>query len=173
MAMHIRKEVPAGDVPVEFMKQALADLEAAETLNTLMCGAAWASNYYRGQAVLWLTFHAVELFLKGCILKLSPTAKVNGHSLAALTMKLRKLAPKTNFDPPFGVEALPPYPELTKAAEEQERKIHEVLRYPIDTQGKPWPGVRGFSAPSFRRTLAQVRKDCERLYEQVFEGKDG
>lgn len=94
------------------MKLALSHLEAAEKLNDLMSEKSWPSNYYRGQAVLLLVFHAVELFLKGFILKLAPATKVEGHSLAAFTKKLKTLAPDIEFQPPFKVEALPPYPGL-------------------------------------------------------------
>lgn len=171
--MHIQQEVTDSDVPMEFVKQARAYLEAAEKLNTLMCDGAWASNYYRGRVVLWLAFHAVELYLKGFILKLDPRASVNGHSLAVLTAKLKTLAPRTEFDPPFGIEALPPDPELVQQVEKDEKKIHEMLRYPIDTEGKPWPGVQGFSASMFHNTLALTHTDCERLYVRLFENRDG
>ncbi|MBI5047672.1 MAG: hypothetical protein HZB54_01790 [Deltaproteobacteria bacterium] len=166
MTIHLRREVSDRDVPMEFMKLALSYLEAAERLNSLMLEKAWPSNYYRGQAVLLLTFHAVELFLKGFILKLAPRAKVDGHSLAALTNKLKGLASDIEFDPPFKVEALTPF--LVLGAEAKEKKFHEVLRYPINKKGKPWPGVRGFSTSSCNRMLKRVRADCERLYVRVF-----
>lgn len=172
-SMHILGEVQAEDVPIEFMKQALSHLEAAERLNALMCEGDWPANFYRGRAVLWLAFHAVELFLKGCILKLDPSTKVGGHSLATLAKKLKKLAPDVTFDPPFGNEPLPPYPGLVAKAERNEKRIHEVLRYPTDNEGKPWPGAHGFSAPLFESTLAKIRKDTEVLYDRFFEGKDG
>ena len=172
-SMHVLREVRAEDIPIEYMKQALSHLEAAESLNTLMCEGTWPANFYRGRAVLWLAFHAVELFLKGCLLKLDPNAKVGGHSLANLTKKLKKLAPDVTFDPPFSNEPLPPYPGLVEKAEREERRIHEVLRYPTDTEGKPWPGAHGFSAPLFKGTLAAIRKDTEALYDRFFEGKNG
>lgn len=171
--MHIQQEVTDSDVPIKFVKQARAHLEAAKKLNTLMCDGAWASNYYRGQAVLWLAFHAVELYLKGFILKLDPRTSVNGHSLAVLTAKLKSLAPKTQFDPTFGIEALPPDPERVKQVEKSEKKIHEMLRYPIDTEGKPWPGVRSFSASMIQNELTLIHTECERLYVQLFENREG
>lgn len=154
---------------MEFMKLALSQLEAAEQLTSLMSDRKWSSNYYRGQAVSLLIFHSAELFLKGFILKLAPKEKVMGHSLASLVKKLNRLAPDIKFEPPFKVEALVPYPALVSQAAEREKKFHEVIRYPIDTNGDPWPGVRGFSVPSCRRMLQAVRRDCERAYEQIFE----
>lgn len=171
-SVHVRIEVPESEIPIDFMKRGLSYLEAAETLNTLMCENAWPSNYYRGQAVLWLTFHAVELLLKGCILKLKPRARVGGHSLADLTATLKKLAPGIDFEAPFGAEALPPYPEFVEIAKRSEKKLHEVFRYPVNSEGKPWPGVHGFSAPLFQSTLADIREKCEKLYDRVFENKD-
>jgi hypothetical protein len=166
--IHLRGEVKEADVPMEFMKLALSHLQAAEQLNALMSESRWSSNYYRGQSVLLLTFHSVELFLKGAVLKLDPNAKVGGHSLAKLAKTLKRLAPDFDFEPPFKVEALVPYPELVRRAERDEARFHEVLRYPIDTNGKPWPGGRGFSASSCSRLLAKIRADCERLYDRVF-----
>ena len=157
---------------MEFMKLALSHLEAAEQLTSLMSERKWLANYYRGQSVLLLTFHCVELFLKGFILKLAPSTKVEGHSLAKLVKTLKRLAPDIEFDPPFKIESLVPYPELVRKAEADEKRFHEVLRYPIDRNGKPWPGTRGFSASSCKRLLEGVRTDCERVYVRVFE-QDG
>jgi hypothetical protein len=167
--IHLRGEVNQSDVPMEFIKLALSHLQAAEQLNLLMSERHWPSNYYRGQAVLLLVFHATELFLKGFILKLDPNSKVSGHSLAKLTKTLKRLAPEVEFDPPFKVEALAPYPERVRQAEKNEARFHEVLRYPIDSNGIPWPGVRGFSASSCKRFLARVQADCERVYVHIFE----
>lgn len=172
-SMHVQGQILAEDIPIEFMKQALSHLEAAEKLNTLMCDGTWPSNFYRGRAVLWLAFHAIELFLKGRILKVDPSAKVGGHSLADLTKKLKGLTPDIIFDPPFGVEPLPPYPELGKKAEREEKRIHELLRYPTDTEGRPWLGAHGFSAPLFQGTLTNIRRDTEALYDRFFKSKDG
>ena len=173
MNIHLRREVLESDIPEEFIKLALSHLEAAEKLTSLMSKGAWKSNYYRGQSVLLLTFHAVELFLKGFVLKLAPGTKVKGHSLAKLAAKLKALDPGIDFDPPFKVEALVPYPEAVRLSEAKEKKFHEVLRYPIDEDGKPWPGVRGFSAASCQRLLKRVRAECEQVYVRVFEGKNG
>ena len=169
MDIYLRGEIKNGDVPMEFMKLALSHLQAAEQLTSLMSDRKWSSNYYRGQVVSLLIFHSTELFLKGFILKLAPKEKVNGHSLASLGKKLNHLAPDIQFDPPFNVDALVPYPELVRQAAEREKRFHQVFRYPIDTNGEPWPGVRGFSVPSCRRLLEAVRRDCERAYEQIFE----
>ena len=167
--MHVRFEVRTDDIPLEFMKQGLSHLEASEKLNALMCEGTWPSNFYRGQPVVWLAFHAVELFLKGCILKVDPNANASGHSLADLTTKLRDLAPDVEFEPPFQPETFPPFPGLIEQAKRKEKKVHEVLRYPTNTEGKPWSGAHGFSAPLFRDTLARIRKDTERLYDRFFE----
>lgn len=78
----------------------------------------------------------------------------------------------SSFKPPFGIEPLPPYPELVEGAKQKEKKIHEVLRYPVDMNGKPWPGAHGFSALLFQGTLARIRKDTESLYARFFEGKE-
>lgn len=85
MPIHVNREVEPTGVPEEFARSAVAYLDSAEKLNSLMADGQWSSNFHRGQAVLWLIFHAVELFLKACILRLDPAAKVSGHSLPWLS----------------------------------------------------------------------------------------
>jgi HEPN domain-containing protein len=125
-------------------------------------------NYYQGQTVLLLAHHSVELFLKGFILKLDPNRKVRTHSLQRLMRTLKELDPSLAFDPPFKMEALVPYPALVVKADKASEAFHEVLRYPTDRDGQPWPGVRGFSLDGCIRLLQKVHSDCERVCGSLF-----
>jgi hypothetical protein len=168
MPLHIRKEVAKHAVPIEFIRLAFAHLESSDKLNSLMNDGSWSCSFYKGQVVHWLAFHATELFLKGCILQISPRSSINDHSLARLGRKLKTLRPDIDFHVPFRVEALPPYPELVAKAEKLEKKIHERLRYPTDTAGDPWSGVHGFDSELFSRTLQKLRADLERVANELF-----
>ena len=69
--MDILEPLTVEQVPDELFRLAEAYLDAAENLNRQMKEGAWRSSYQRGQVVLYLTLHAVELTLKGCIKKLA------------------------------------------------------------------------------------------------------
>ena len=168
MPLHIRKEVTKYAIPVEFIRLAFAHLESAEKLNLLMNEGAWSSSFHKGRVVHWLAFHATELFLKACILRVNPKSQVNDHSLARLLKKLKTLRSDIEFRAPFEVNPMPPYPELVADAKKLEERIHERLRYPTDTAGKPWSGVHGFDSELFSHTLQRLRGDFERIATLLF-----
>ena len=62
--MFINQEIDPADIPVEYIRLSFAFLESAEKLNSEIAGDKWEGNFHRGQAVLWLFFHATELFLE-------------------------------------------------------------------------------------------------------------
>ena len=165
---HVRRQIVADEVSEEFVDSAFAFLDASENLNSLMINQMWPGSFNRGKVVLWLAFHSVELFLKGCILERDADAKVNGHSLFKLNEEFHKLAPEIEFVPPFGVEEMPPEPEIRKLVEEQERRTHEVFRYPTGQSGEPWSGAHMFSSALFAATLKEIRQDFERIQALVF-----
>lgn len=152
---------------MEFVALAFAYLESAEQLTRLMNTKTWASSFHRGQAAKWLAFHACELFMKGCILHASRAAPVRGHSMQTLLRQFGKHFPTVPFDPPFRVDAIPPYPALVEEAAKRDRKFQERLKYPVDSDGKPWPGAHGFFSEVFSTTLANLRADFERIVELI------
>lgn len=141
-------------------------LDAAENLNRQMKDGTWPSSYQRGQVVLYLTLHATELTLKGCIKKLQPSFNAGHSTIARLSEHLRTLKPSIQFDPPFGTE---PIPELEGEVdiEKLNRIAHQVFRYPMDRAGRPWEGLFAFSADMFNSSLTQLRSDFEYMRYQV------
>lgn len=138
-----------------------------------MVSGEWQGSFNRGEVILWLAFHATELFLKGCIIRLDPSANPGGHTLNALLDKLLKLKSSISFELPFSADALPSTPEGEAWAKEQNAKAHQNLRYPADTSGKPWPGVKGFCPESFSATLAKLRAQMESIYDELFNSGRG
>jgi hypothetical protein len=165
--MFIRQEAQLSDVPTEFIKSAFAHLEAAERLNAEIVNGSWAGNYQRGQVVMWLTFHATELFLKGFISKVAPTSKIKGHTLPRLKEQLESTAGAIDFQLPFLGEAPDGFENLIQ---EYVQTVHERFRYPTDQSGLPWSGVAGFSAQLFTRTLKKLRADAEAAHVRLFAG---
>ena len=173
MPISVHHSILKDQPDVENIKLALAYLEAAESLNIEMIAARTPESFYRGQPVLWLAFHALELFLKGFILKLAPGSNPSGHSIPELLDALQALDSTIEIPHPFGVEAMPDYPEFVVEAKRLNRTLHEQLRYMSDRSGEPWPGIRGFSAALFQQTLTELRTYLEKAYDKVFrEGDD-
>jgi hypothetical protein len=156
LQVHIRQQVQPQKVPEELLLGAFSYLEAAEQLNSVLLEKPDASSFYRGQVILWLSFHASELILKASILRVAPAEKATGHSLRRLTQKLRSLRPDAVFEPPFQKQALPPYPDLVRKAERESDLVGEALRYATNNSGIPWLGPRGFSPDLFAKTLQRL-----------------
>lgn len=168
MQMFIRQEVHPTDVPNEFVKSAFAYLDAAEKLNGEMAAEKWPGDYRNAQVILWLTFHATELFLKGCIAKLDPTGAVLGHTLPVLKTRLESLTGKVELQLPFDVEGSDGTPEIEALIKNHLRTTHEQLRYPTDQGGVPWSGLQGFSPQLFAGTLQNFKSEAGALKSRLF-----
>ncbi len=166
MALHIRPTLTKPSVPEEFITLSFAYLDSAENLNSLMSEESWPGSFQHGQVVLYLTCHATELFLTGCILSISLNTQVKGHSLARLAERLELLDHAIEFKPPFMVEAFSP--DLIAKAEKDNTQPHERLRYPINNNGEPWPGLHAFDAKTFAPILRTLGEDFARIYQHVF-----
>lgn len=163
----VLESFPPEQMPDALFKLSDAYLDAAENLNRQMNDGTWPSSYQRGQVVLYLTLHAVELTLKGCIKRLQPSFNSGHSTITKLSQHLRTLRPSIEFDPPFGTEPIPIELEGEVDVEKWDRIAHQVFRYPMDRDGKPWNGLFGFSADMFSSSLIQLRHDFEHMRYQV------
>jgi hypothetical protein len=152
---------------------AKANLDAAETLCTRLCSEKDGAGYADGAVVMSLTFHSLELFFKGGILKLHPDEQFggrSGHDLDSLSKRYFNLYPKQEFQ--FEVPFRREFPEvlgemtteeltaLRAYIEDQNRKTPEDQRhrYPIGTDGKTWEGAFGFEPTTFLETLRGLQR---------------
>lgn len=170
--MHVAPEFSAAEAPERLRSLAIAYLDASEKLCQEMVDGAWPPSFERGQPVLWLAFHATELFLKACLSPLGPNQLNNPHSLTELLLAFGAKYPAIPFEPPFGCEPMPADPELMELALKGDAALHQQLRYPIDRRGQPWPGVRAFTPPLFLFSLQRLRQDFERISALVFRTRE-
>ena len=172
--MNIERRVETdADVPRQFVRSAFAFLAAAQSVTNSMLKGRFPSDVVHGDVVLWLAFHASELFCKGCILRKQPRASVHGHSLAKLLERLEALSPGVGFQPPFDVEIVPRSADSPGLRAEAHKRIHERLRYPTNSAGRRWTGVRAFSPDSFSSELIDLRRQMERVQSQLFASESG
>ena len=84
--------------PEQFAAYALAFLDSAQRLCTILAGSHKKATFERGSVVLHLTAHAVELFLKGAILRKKPEERYShDHDLEHLHNRYKSLYPARRF----------------------------------------------------------------------------
>lgn len=166
--MLIAPEYGSNEVSDHFRDLAMAYLDAAERLCKDLCSESWPPTFHKGQVTLWLAFHATELLIKGCIRKASPEQLKNKHSLGELLLTFSALYPALEFNPPFGPEPVPADWELMELALKSDATFHQRLRYPVDTAGSQWGGIRTYSPELFSAELETLRQDFKRISTAVF-----
>ena len=156
--------------PEHFADLANAYLDSGILLCSEMSNGSFSTTFSRGRVVLFLSLHSVELFLKGAILKRSPSAALNTHVLRDLQSTYNELYPEDRFrwELPFKTEYLGFTAQEVETLLKRERPLDQMYRYPSDTKGNPWRGIIGFEAKDFLRKLENIKEDFCRLEKQIF-----
>lgn len=173
--------------PEQLFAYADAYRNAAATMCQQMMSDATRSTWPNATVVLMLTAHAVELFLKGTLLKGSPVASVRygTHNIDVLSAKYRLQFPGPSFewDIPFSsgltvaelIELMADeFPTLTENEIKEMRTELEkrrtarpapsvLYRYPTDKVGTEWGDNEGFEPHSFLSLLDQIENDFKRI----------
>jgi len=171
--MYLESDCIEKDIASQFHDLAVAYLESAERLCREMVDGTWSPSFNNGQGCLWLAFHATELFLKGCIRSVSPERLRNIHSLGEIQVTFSSLFPTVKFESPFGPEPISPQPVLMDLALKADATLHHQLRYPVDTSGTPWGGIRVFVPELFLAEIERLRSDFDRVSSIVRSKSDG
>ena len=169
-------------VPRQYLSFSDAYLDSASRLCTVLKRSPRKSNYARGSVVLHLTFHAIELFLKGAILERNQKEKLKTHDIQDLSNRYNNLytGKKYKFHAPFirsGDKA--DFSEFfsPKDLEEVETKIKERKRknplgqrhrYPEKKEGQPWDGEVGFEPESYLVTIKKLKADIAQVTKLIF-----
>jgi hypothetical protein len=125
----------------------------------------------RGAVVCFCYRHAIELFVKACILHREPIGKCD-HNISNLRKQYFKLYPdpKFAFQTPYDISAddleeLFGCPVLD--IEEFEKKEDQVYRYFSDKQGRSPKGGHMFGPGAWLSMLDQLERDIDRIWEQI------
>ena len=166
-------------VPEQLFRYASAYRSSSAVLCEKFESDTTFSTWPNAAVVLMLAAHAVELFLKGALLKRNvKEAWDYNHSINKLAEKYRE----TFQEPPFKWD-IPFAPTLTEtewiAWMQQnnpaytEAELKGILkswpdpsilyRYPVNKVDQDWPGLYGFYPPEFSQTLYQVECDFDRI----------
>jgi hypothetical protein len=149
----------------QFESLSFAYLDSAQELCDAIAASPNEATFEKGTVVLYLAAHAVELFLKGAILRKAPDERF-AHDLGHIHNRYRALFPAQRFaltTMPFMTE----YPGMTKQeiaeAKREQPDPSELYRYPVSKSGEPWEAALGFEAASYSRALGVLRADFRRI----------
>lgn len=179
--MVVESDLANLSTPRQFLSFSDAYLDSASRLCTVLKRSPRKSNYARGSVVLYLAFHAIELFLKGAILEREPNEKLTNHDIQDLSNRYNNLYPgkKYEFHAPFisrekvdlseifGPEII----EEVKASLEESKKKNpwdQRHRYPRNLEGQPWRGAVGFEPGSFLVEIKKLQAVIARLTNLIF-----
>jgi hypothetical protein len=159
-------------VPERLFTYADSYRNAASLVCTKIADDPRSFSWPDAAVVLMLAAHAVELFLKGALLKRCPDDNVFGykHRLGELSAAYRRrfTEPSFDWDIPFQLGEWP------DGITEQEKKLlgntpepSILYRYPVDTKGGDWEGLYGFEPHSFLTLLHQLGQDFKVIKSQL------
>lgn len=160
-------EVASLSAPEQFSSFAAAYLDSAIRLCRVLTTSHRKATYERGSVVLYLAAHAVELFLKGAILRKAPNERFN-HGLEHLHNRYCKLYPakKFQFEMPFLTNDSGMSKAEKKMIKELAAPVVQLYRYPQDKEGKPWLGLHAFEPNSFLQVLVTLQDSFGRLINE-------
>lgn len=173
--------------PELFFRLASAYADSSHQIVRSMLAGDLPQTFAHAQTIHFLFAHAVELFLKGAILKstdanekprrkqrgirptrsknrselrgIHPTEIETHHHLQPLYNRYRNLYPKKKFD--FTGR-------IVETVKENPKSPHsEFPRYPVDRKGNVWEGYNAYTLEMWLTETEQLREDFERLISQI------
>lgn len=153
----------------QFASLAFAYLDSARQLCDSLARAPADATFERSTVVLYLSAHAVELFLKGAIIRKSPLEHF-GHNLEQIYNRYRALFPAARFqlsNMPFGSEYVGLTSQEIAEVKREQPDASEQYRYPVNRAGAPWDAAIGFDTFSYCVTLFNMRTDFEKIIAEL------
>ncbi len=162
-------EIEQLDNPDLFHDLAVAYLDISIVTTRSMVYGAFLPRFSHSRAVLSMTYHAIELFLKGAILRATGDKKCTGHILEELYRRYEDLYPgqDMHFDIPFGVVYLGFTPEQVAEMQKEEPPQDQMYRYHTNLAGERWEGIDGFDAESFLPMIESLKETMVDLGRKI------
>ena len=154
--------------PEQYAAYAAAYLDASIRLCSTLARSSRKASFERGSVVIFLMAHAVELFLKGAILRKARTERFS-HNLEHIAKRYTVLYAAKRFrftHLPFQTEYLGMSAAEMAEVKQTQPPVDQRHRYPRDKRGKPWTGLFGFEANSCLQELATLNTDFQRLLKE-------
>jgi hypothetical protein len=161
-----------GNLPVdERLRQlALGYLQSAKVLCIRLGEEPSELNWPRAAVVCFCYRHAVELFLKACILHREPLEKCN-HDISKLREQYFRLYPHQEFyfQTPYNIS----YEDVEELLggrleiEDFERKHDQLYRYLSDKQGRSPKGLHQFAPGMWLSMIVAFESNLVRIWDLI------
>ncbi len=159
-----------------FARQSLGYARSAKSLCAELGEHPERLDWPRASVILFCFYHAVELFLKACILYRSPGEKLGHHSVPHLMDRYHDLYPRDKFfaiQNSFGTDVR----ALAEAfagpgaidIEDFEEKKDQVFRYLSDKEGREPKGLYFFGPGCWLMQVQQFEDDMDRIWGNILE----
>ncbi len=158
-------------VSEKFFIYSEAYLNSAGSLCDLIASSPNKQSYANGVVILYLTFHAVELFLKAAVLTKSPNEPLN-HKIEKYQNRYNKLYPAKRFklEIPFKTEDLDIEKYETAQIDIKLPPQDQVNRYPVDKEGKEWNQPFAFEPYSFQKDINKLKENFRSIRQEINAG---
>ena len=170
-------EIEHLDNPELFHDLAVGYLDTSIVATRAMVYGAFLPRFSHSRVVLSMAHHAIELFLKGAILRATGDKKCSGHLLKDLYKRYVELypEPELHFDLPFGFDYVGFAPEQIAKMRKDEPPQDQMYRYHTNLHGERWGGACGFDAGPYLQTLESLRKSFvdigRRIHWKMYDGQ--
>lgn len=161
-----------GQLPVsERLRQlALGYLESAKTLCIQLGSNPSDLTWSRATVVCFCYRHAVELFLKACILHREPLKKCD-HDISKLRQQYCQIYPHPQFDfetiYDISLEEIETLLGGRTDVEDFERKPDQVFRYLSDKDGRSPKGEYIFAPAGYLSIIERLEQDIARVWRTI------
>lgn len=165
-----------GKLPVDerLRELALGYVQSAKLLSVHLGESPDEISWPRASVARYCYLHAVELFLKSCILHRQPAIEKCSHDISSLRKVYLRLYPdqEFRFETPYDI-SLDDLEDLlgdgAVVVEDFERKRDQVYRYLSDKQGRPPKARYMFSPASGVSMRERLESDINRVWARIRE----
>jgi hypothetical protein len=165
-----------GQQPVDkrLRELALGYVQSAKLLSVFLGESPNELSWPRASVACFCYRHAVELFLKSCILHRLRAIERCSHEVSVLRKEYLRLYPEPEFyfETPYDI-SLDDLDELfgvqVALVEDFERKQDQVFRYLSDKQGRSPRGMYVYSPGGWVSLCARLEADINRVWARIRE----
>jgi hypothetical protein len=157
-----------------FDRCSAAHLESARVLCQRLIDNPSTQTWEMAMVCMSETRHAVELFLKGAILKADPAAQPSVHDLATLGAMYHKLhpAPDRKLTIPFTTQVVVqgggPVDSAAVRKHDKANPIDQRLRYPANRDFEPWPGIHACDPETFLTIIERLEQQMASARQSIY-----
>ncbi len=166
------KEFAQKPVDERLRELALGYVQSAKLLCVSLGERPNELSWPRASVACFCYRHAIELFLKSCILHRIPAIDRCSHDISTLRKEFLRLYTHADFyfETPYDI-SLDDLDELfgvqVALVEDFERKPDQVFRYLSDKKGRPPRGVYFFAPGSWLSLCERLESDINRIWAKI------